>query len=63
MITQRTSSLHQTLSRNVSSAEIFGQSKPDYEEALEIFGYKVTLQYMQPDLQQNNTKRTTCKII
>ena len=53
----------ETLSRNSSSAEIFEQSKPDYEEALKNCGYKAKLQYIQPNLQQNNTRRKTRKIV
>ena len=45
-------------SRNSSSAEIFEQLKPDYEEALKKCGYKVKLQYIQPNLQQNKIRRT-----
>ena len=39
------------------------QSKPDYEEALKKYAYKAKLQYMQPNLQENNTRGRTRKII
>ena len=51
------------LSRNSSSAEIFEQSKPDYEETLKNCGYKAKLQYIQPNFQQNNARKRTRKII
>ena len=51
------------LSKNSASAGIFEQRKPDYEEALKKCGYKAKLQYMQPNLQQNNTRRRTGKNI
>ena len=51
------------ISRNSSSAEIFEQSKLDFEEALKKWGYKAKLQYIQPNLQQNNTRKRTRKII
>ena len=44
--------------RNSSRAKIFQQSKPDYEEALKKRGYKAKLQHMQPNLEQNNARRT-----
>ena len=58
-----TQTIGERLSRNSSSAEIFEQSKPDYEEALKKCGYKEKLKYMQPNLQQNKTRRRTWKII
>ena len=39
------------------------QSKLDYGEALKKCGYKTKLQYIEPNLQQNNTRRRTRKII
>ena len=49
------------LSKNSSSTEIFEQSKP--EKAQKECAYKVRLHYIQPILQQNNTRRTTQEII
>ena len=45
-----TQTISETLSRNSSSAEIFEQSKLDYEEALKKCGFKAKLQYIQPNL-------------
>ena len=45
-----TKTISETLSRNSSSAEIFEQSKLDYEEALKKCGFKAKLQYIQPNL-------------
>ena len=58
-----TQKISERLSRNFSSVEIFEQSKPHYEEALEKCGKKKNLKNIQPNLQQNNTKRRTWKII
>ena len=63
IIKHLTQTISESLSRNSSSAEIFQQSKPDYEEALKKCGYKAKLQYIQPNLQQNNTRKRTQKII
>ena len=63
IIKHLTQTISERLSRNSSNAEIFEQSKPDYEEALKKCGYKAKLQYIQPNLQQNNTRRRTRKII
>ena len=63
IIKHLTQTIGERLSRNSSSAEIFEQSKPDYEEALEKCGYKAKLLYIQPNLQQNITRRRTRKII
>ena len=63
MIKHLIQTITERLSRNCSSAEIFEQSKPDNEEALKNCGYKAKLQYIQPNLQQNNTRRRTRKII
>ena len=63
IIKHLTQTISGRLSRNSSSAEIFEQSKPDYEEALQKCVYKGKLQYMQRNLQQNNTRRRTWKII
>ena len=63
IIKHLTQTISERLYRNSSSAEIFEQSKPDYEEALKKCGYKAKLQYMQPNLQQNNTRKITRKII
>ena len=63
IIKHLTQTISERLSRNSSSAEIFEQSKLDYEEALKKCGYKAKLQYIQPNLQQNNTRRRTRKII
>ena len=51
------------ISRKSSSAKIFEQSKPDFEEALKKWGHKAKLLYIQPNLQQNNTRKRTRKII
>ena len=63
IIKHLTQTISERLSRNSSSAEIFEQSKLDYEEALKKCGYKAKLQYIQPNLQQNSTRRRTRKII
>ena len=63
IIKHLTQTISERLSRNSLNAEIFEQSKPDYEEALKKCGYKAKLQYIQPNLQQNNTRRRTQKII
>ena len=51
------------LSRNSSSAEIFKQSKPAFAEALKNCGCKAKIQYIQPNLQENNARRITRKMI
>ena len=51
------------LSRNSSSAHIFEQSNSDYEKVLKKCDYNAKLQYIQPNLQQNNNTRRTKKII
>ena len=58
-----TQTISERLSRNSSSAKIFEQSKPHYEEALKKCDYKAKLQYIQPNFQQNNTRKRTRKII
>ena len=63
IIKHLTQTISESLSRNSSSAKIFEQSKPDYEEALKKCSYKAKLQYRQPNLQQNNTRRRTRKMI
>ena len=63
IIKQLTQNIPERLSRNSSSAEIFEQSKLHYEEALKKYGHKAKLQYIQQNLQQNNTRRRTRKII
>ena len=63
IIKHLTQTIGERLSRNSSSAEIFEQSKPDYEEALEKCGYKPKLQYKQPNLQQNYIRRRIRKKI
>ena len=52
-----TQTISERLSRNSSSAEIFEQSKPYYEQALKKCGF------IQPNLQQSNTRRRERKII
>ena len=42
---------------------MFEQSKPNNEEALKKCCYKTKLKYVQPNLQQNNTRKRTRKII
>ena len=44
-----THTISERLSRKSSSAEIFEQSKLDYEEALNKCGYKAKMQYIQPN--------------
>ena len=63
IIKHLTQTISESLSKNSSIAEIFEQSTPDYEEALKKCGCKAKLQYIQPNLQQNNTRRRTWKII
>ena len=63
IIKHLTQIISERLSRNSSSAEIFEQSKPGYEEALKKYGCKAKLQSIEPNLQQNNTRRRTRKII
>ena len=58
-----TETISERLSRNSSSAKIFEQSKPHYEEALKKCDCKAKLQYIQPNFQQNNTRKKTRKII
>ena len=58
IIKHLTQTISERLSRNSSSAEKF-----DYEEALKKCDYKAKLEFMQPNLQQNNTRRRTQKII
>ena len=63
IIKHLTQTISERLSRNSSSAKIFEQSKPDYEEVLKKCGCKAKLQYIQPNLQQNNNRTRTRKII
>ena len=63
IIKHLTQTISERLSRNSSSAGILEQSKPDYEEALKQCSYKAKLKCIQPNLQQNNTRRRTRKII
>ena len=58
-----TETISERLSRNSSSAKIFEQSKPHYEEALKKCDYKAILQYIQPNFRQNNTRKRTREII
>ena len=46
-----------------SSAETFEQSKPNNEVALKRCVFKAKLQYIQSNLQKNNTRRKKRKII
>ena len=46
IIKHLTQTISERLSRNSSSAEIFEQSKLDYEEPLKKCGYKAKLQYI-----------------
>ena len=63
IIKHLTQTISERLSRNFSSAEMFEQSKPNNEEALKKCCYKTKLKYVQPNLQQNNTRERTWKII
>ena len=68
IIKHLTQTISERLSRNFSSAEMFEQSKPNNEEALNktkqnCCCYKTKLKYVQPNLQQNNTRKRTRKII
>ena len=63
IIKQLTQTVSEMLSRNFSSAEMFEQSKPNNEEALNKCCYKTKLKYVQPNLQQNKTRKRTLKII
>ena len=58
IIKHLTQTISERLSRNSSSDEKF-----DYEEALKKCDYKAKLEFMQPNLQQINTRRRTQKII
>ena len=58
-----TQTISERQSINSSSPEIFEQLKSDYEEAVKKGGYKAKLQYTQPKLQQNSTRKRTGKII
>ena len=51
IIKHLTQTISERLSRNSSSAGIFEQSKPDYEEALKKCSYKAKLQCIQPNIQ------------
>ena len=63
IIKHLTQTVSERLSRICSSAEMFEQSKPNNEEALKKCCYKTKLKYVQPNLQQNNTRKRTRKII
>ena len=57
IIKHHTQTISERLYRNSANAEILKQSKLDYEEVLKKYGYKAKMQYMQPNLQQNNTRK------
>ena len=63
IIKHLTQTISERLSINFPSAEISEQSKPNDEEALKKCCYKAKLKYIQPNLQQNNTRKGTRKIL
>ena len=59
IIKHLTQTISEKLFKNSSSTEVFEESELDYEEALKKCGCKARLQYIQPNLQQNNQKKNT----
>ena len=59
IIKHLTQTISEKLFKNSSSAEVFEESELDYEEALKKCGCKARLQYIEPNLQQNNQKKNT----
>ena len=57
IIKHLTQTISEKLFKNSSSAEVFEESELDYEEALKKCGCKARLQYIEPNLQQNNQKK------
>lgn len=56
-----TETITEKSSRSSSSAETFEQSKPNNEVVLKKCVFKAKLQYIQSNLQENNTRRKNGK--
>ena len=61
---QLTKIISDRLSRNSSNADIFNNTKLEYEEALKKCGHTTKLRYTPPNHEQNNVRtKRQCKII
>ena len=56
---QLTKIVSERLSRNTSNADIFNNTKLEYEEALRKFGYTTKLMYTPPNHEQQQRKMET----
>ena len=54
---QLTKIISNRLSRNSSNADVFNNTKLEYEEALKKCGHKTKLTYTPPNHEQNNARR------